>query len=78
MDYRAPSFYQVRYAGCKGVLSVFGKGIWANTAAQAGCSGKCIQTRDSMRKFGSPHQRLEVCCVANWLPAYLNRQVIRI
>lgn len=32
--------------------------------------------RPSMDKFGSNHPQLEVCCVASWLPSYLNRQVI--
>lgn len=39
-------------------------------------SGRQLQVRPSMNKFGSSHPQLEVCCVASWLPSYLNRQVI--
>lgn len=38
--------------------------------------GRQLQLRPSMEKFGSDHPQLEVCSVAAWLPAYLNRQVI--
>jgi hypothetical protein len=39
-------------------------------------SGMCLELRPSQEKFGSQHPALEVCSVASWLPAYLNRQVI--
>lgn len=57
--------WQVRLGGCKGVLS-----------RNSQLSGKSIVVRNSMDKFGSQHPQLEVCAVAQWLPAYLNRQVI--
>lgn len=60
-----PSWYQVRFQGCKGVLSRYSL-----------LQGRHLQLRPSMEKFGSDHPKLEVCSVAAWLPAYLNRQVI--
>eukprot|EP00878_Enallax_costatus_P009586 GHUV01010016.1.p1 GENE.GHUV01010016.1~~GHUV01010016.1.p1 ORF type:complete len:838 (+),score=275.45 GHUV01010016.1:487-3000(+) len=59
------SAIQVRFKGCKGVLSRYSV-----------LSNRQLQLRPSMEKFGSDHSRLEVCSVAAWLPAYLNRQVI--
>lgn len=56
---------QVRFQGYKGVLSRF-----------SGLSGRAIQLRPSMNKFGSKHPKLEVVSVAACRPAYLNRQVI--
>jgi hypothetical protein len=56
---------QIRHGGAKGVLS-------RNSLLQ----GRQMQLRPSQLKFGSSHPQLEVCSVAAWLPAYLNRQVI--
>ena len=56
---------QIRFGGHKGVLSLY-----------APLSGRRMQLRPSMRKMDSTHTGLEVCTVATWLPAYLNRQVI--
>ena len=56
---------QIRFGGHKGVLSLY-----------APLSGRRMQLRPSMRKMDSTHAGLEVCTVATWLPAYLNRQVI--
>ena len=56
---------QVRYRGCKGVLS-----------RNSLLGGRQLQVRRSTEKFTSAHPQLEVCSVASWLPAYLNRQVI--
>lgn len=55
----------MRYRGCKGVLS-----------RNSLLAGRQLQVRRSMEKFTSSHLQLEVCSVASWLPAYLNRQVI--
>jgi hypothetical protein len=38
--------------------------------------GRQMCLRPSQLKFGSSQPQLEVCSVAAWLPAYLNRQVI--
>jgi hypothetical protein len=56
---------QIRYGGAKGVLSRYSR-----------VHGRQMCLRPSQLKFGSSHPQLEVCSVAAWLPAYLNRQVI--
>ena len=62
-----PSSYQVRYAGYKGVLSVW--------PAPSG-SNKKIFFRPSMRKFKSAHENLEILEWSRFLPGFLNRQII--
>jgi hypothetical protein len=57
--------FQIRYGGAKGVLS-----------RCSALRGRQLQLRPSQLKFGSSHPQLEVCSVAAWLPAYLNRQII--
>ncbi|KAF6265361.1 RNA dependent RNA polymerase-domain-containing protein [Scenedesmus sp. NREL 46B-D3] len=59
------SAIQIRYGGAKGVL-----------ARCSTLAGRQLQLRGSQLKFGSSHPQLEVCSVAAWLPAYLNRQII--
>lgn len=56
---------QIRYGGAKGVLS-----------RCSALRGRQLQLRPSQLKFSSSHPQLEVCSVAAWLPAYLNRQII--
>lgn len=63
--HRSDPLLQVRIRGCKGVL-----------LRNSLLPGKQLAVRPSMDKFGSTHPQLEVCGVAAWLPAYLNRQVI--
>jgi hypothetical protein len=57
--------FQIRYGGAKGVLSRCSR-----------LPGRQLQLRPSQLKFGSSHPQLEVCSIAAWLPAYLNRQII--
>jgi RNA-dependent RNA polymerase len=65
-----PSAYQIRYKGCKGVVSVAPKGVLP--------PGIDLALRKSMKKFeGSPlHKTLEVVTVSKPIKCYLNRQVI--
>lgn len=56
---------QIRYGGAKGVLS-----------RCSALRGRQLQLQPSQLKFSSSHPQLEVCSVAAWLPAYLNRQII--
>ncbi|EQC30180.1 hypothetical protein SDRG_12032 [Saprolegnia diclina VS20] len=62
-----PSAYQIRYGGWKGVVAV-------DTALPSATTDMAL--RDSMRKFASEHDAIEVCSVPQVLPAYLNRQLI--
>ena len=64
--YYAPSAYQIRFAGAKGVLAV-----WPSSRSQ-------IVLRESMRKFHSTHREVEVVAVSKRLPFFLNRQIITI
>ena len=60
----SPSAYQIRFAGAKGVLTV-----WRFSPSQ-------IVLRPSMCKFESKHRDIEVVAVAKRLPFNLNRQII--
>lgn len=59
------SAYQIRFAGFKGVVSV-----------DPGLQGHELQFRESMRKFDSGHNRLDVLNITEYIPCYLNRQII--
>jgi len=61
------SAFQIRFGGFKGVLAV-----WPDL------KDKEIQFRPSMNKFESGHNRLDVLNVADYIPCFLNRQVIMI
>lgn len=61
-----PSAFQIRFAGCKGVVAV-------NPHMPAGVK---LQIRPSMRKFESNHLQLEVCQAARRFPGHLNREII--
>ena len=63
-----PCAYQIRFAGFKGVVAMD-----PYNAADAD-----LQFRPSMQKFESPHRKLEILNVANYIPCFLNRQVIMI
>ena len=60
-----PSAYQIRFAGYKGVLS-----------EDPTLPGKTACFRQSMRKFESPHRRLEVIQTSRPQAVYLNHQLI--
>lgn len=71
-----PSAIQIRFGGCKGVLSLKHN---ANVQQKEEGEGELrIQVRNSMLKFSSQHQGLEILSVAKPMPCYLNRQLIAI
>ncbi|KAL8337689.1 hypothetical protein RB598_006535 [Gaeumannomyces tritici] len=69
MKKNAPTCFQIRHAGCKGML-----------ALDTTLSGKIIYFRDSMKKFDSIDQEdLEICDTGSKaIPLVLNRQMIKI
>ena len=64
MDF-VPSAIQIRFAGCKGVLTLDPR-----------IPGKKALFRPSMRKFESPHNRLEVLQTSRPQAVFLNHQLI--
>lgn len=66
IDYLASAF-QIRYAGFKGVV-----------ALDPNMKDHHLAFRNSMKKFESGHNRLDVLNIANSIPCFLNRQVIMI
>lgn len=69
MKKNAPTCFQIRHAGCKGML-----------ALDTTLPGKTICFRESMKKFDSPDQEdLEICDTGSKAtPLVLNRQMIKI
>ncbi|KAK3009291.1 hypothetical protein RJ639_013141 [Escallonia herrerae] len=61
-----PSAYQIRYAGCKGVVA-----CWPAENDKIRLS-----LRRSMDKFISNHKILEICSWTRLLPGFLNRQIV--
>ncbi|CAN4128030.1 unnamed protein product [Withania somnifera] len=61
-----PCAYQIRYAGCKGVVA-----CWP-----AKNDGIRLSVRRSMKKFDSDHTILEICSWTRFQPGFLNRQII--
>lgn len=61
-----PSAYQIRYAGCKGVVAV-----WPGDD-----DGIRLSLRPSMNKFESMHTMLEVVSWTRFQPGFLNRQIV--
>ncbi|KAF2303847.1 hypothetical protein GH714_023829 [Hevea brasiliensis] len=66
LDANPPCAYQIRYAGCKGVVA-----CWP---AQG--DGIRLSLRPSMDKFHSNHTTLEICSWTRFQPGFLNRQII--
>ncbi|GLT28650.1 hypothetical protein SLA2020_035660 [Shorea laevis] len=62
----SPCAYQIRYAGCKGVVA-----CWP-----AKGDGIRLSLRPSMNKFQSNHTTLEICSWTRFQPGFLNRQII--
>ncbi|XP_042520106.1 RNA-dependent RNA polymerase 6-like [Macadamia integrifolia] len=62
----SPSAYQIRYAGCKGVIT-----CWPRKD-----DGILLSLRQSMKKFESMHAILEVISWTRFQPGFLNRQII--
>ena len=67
-DIKYASAFQIRYGGFKGVVA-----IDRNMSPSSS-----LQFRPSMKKFDSGHSRLDVLNIADYIPCYLNRQVILI
>ncbi|CAL5431446.1 unnamed protein product [Camellia sinensis] len=61
-----PCAYQIRYAGCKGVIA-----CWPGKNEKIRLS-----LRESMNKFESKHAILEICSWTRFQPGFLNRQII--
>jgi RNA-dependent RNA polymerase len=61
-----PSAVQIRWGGCKGVISLNPND---NETTE-------LVVRKSMHKFPSTHEGLEILSIAHTLPMYLNRQLI--
>nr|GMD23404.1 probable RNA-dependent RNA polymerase 1 [Ipomoea batatas] len=60
----APSAYQIRYGGFKGVVAV------------DPCSSKKLSLRNSMLKYESDNIKLDVLAWSKYQPCYLNRQLV--
>lgn len=61
----APSVFQFRMGGCKGILAV-----------DPTLTGRAVHIRKSQRKFQSDFNQLEIIRVSSFASAYLNRQII--
>ncbi|GMJ11104.1 SUPPRESSOR OF GENE SILENCING 2, RNA-dependent RNA polymerase 6, SILENCING DEFECTIVE 1 [Hibiscus trionum] len=66
LDLDPPCAYQIRYAGCKGVVA-----CWPEEG-----DGIRLSLRTSMNKFHSNHTTLEICSWTRFQPGFLNRQII--
>ncbi|EOY29490.1 hypothetical protein QUC31_020762 [Theobroma cacao] len=66
LDLNPPCAYQIRYAGCKGVVA-----CWPEEG-----DGVRLSLRCSMNKFFSDHTTLEICSWTRFQPGFLNRQII--
>ncbi|KAM7258329.1 hypothetical protein ACFE04_014070 [Oxalis oulophora] len=66
LDLNPPSAYQIRFAGCKGVVA-----CWPQKE-----DGIKLSLRPSMNKFTSDHRTLEICSWTKFQPGFLNRQIV--
>ncbi|KAG0420061.1 RNA-dependent RNA polymerase 1, partial [Dictyocoela roeselum] len=66
---QVPSAFQIRFAGYKGVVSI---------DPRIKDSEPGLVMRESMKKFHSSHNKLEVVSWSQEIPAHLNRQIILI
>lgn len=66
MEGTVPSAFQIRFAGCKGVVAV-------DPTMEESLK---LQIRPSMRKFDTKHSNLEVIRAATFQPGHLNREII--
>lgn len=67
LEQNPPSAYQIRYGGFKGVVVT-----WPSEHEQ----DRILALRDSMKKFISMHDVIEVVNWSRFLPCFLNRQII--
>ncbi|WCJ30286.1 RNA-dependent RNA polymerase 6 [Euphorbia peplus] len=67
LDNNPPCAYQIRYAGCKGVVA-----CWPARDNDT----SLLSLRPSMNKFHSIHTTLEICSWTRFQPGFLNRQII--
>ncbi|CAL1375059.1 unnamed protein product [Linum trigynum] len=68
LDADPPCAYQIRFAGCKGVVA-----CWP---AKDNDKRYRLSLRPSMNKFISTHSTLEICSWARFQAGFLNRQII--
>ncbi|KAK1275905.1 RNA-dependent RNA polymerase 6 [Acorus gramineus] len=66
LTHNPPCAYQIRYAGCKGVIA-----CWPGDS-----DGIRLSLRPSMNKFESDHTMVEVCSWSRYQPGFLNRQIV--
>ncbi|KAI5056194.1 hypothetical protein GOP47_0029715 [Adiantum capillus-veneris] len=67
LEHNPPSAYQIRYGGCKGVVVT-----WPSEKE----SDRTLTLRESMEKFISRHDFIEVVTWSRFQPCFLNRQII--
>ncbi|KAI5055904.1 hypothetical protein GOP47_0029425 [Adiantum capillus-veneris] len=67
LEHNPPSAYQIRYGGCKGVVVT-----WPSEKE----SDRTLTLRESMKKFISRHDFIEVVTWSRFQPCFLNRQII--
>ncbi|MCO5557940.1 hypothetical protein L7F22_011513 [Adiantum nelumboides] len=67
LEHNPPSAYQIRYGGCKGVVVT-----WPSEKE----SDRTLILRESMKKFISRHDYIEVVTWSRFQPCFLNRQII--
>ncbi|GKY93876.1 hypothetical protein MPSEU_000354500 [Mayamaea pseudoterrestris] len=74
-DPRDTSIIQIRYGGAKGTLTAWDAPTMTKLL---GRSGMDVLLRESMIKFDTAYEEIEICAVGKSIPYYLNRNVILI